>query len=737
MRRSCWLTTVAIGALVGHGAATAQTGAAVEVAAAQTASETNASTQAIAAPPAALTGEATRLLTYDLAFFSAFAPRTALDIARRVPGFTLDLGSNQNGADVRGFAGVAGNVVVNGARPSSKSESLETMLSRIPAQRVVRVEVGPGDLFGSDYAGKSQVLNVIMSAQGGFDANMTATGRRLFTGYVNRDVSGSLLYRSGPSTFNVSAGTGENREDEEGTDSLTFVDNGTAVESRRKFNMYYNRNPYVAGSWALERSTDSAYRANARWQPNKFDLRQDNEVTLPNGARRDDTLTQRYRQPVIEVGGDVTRPLAGGAIKLVGLATRRKRNDRDEYIERSGLLDEGASVVGGFEQTVDASRNETIARMSWTRSDLAGFSFEAGIEGAYNTLDSNVELFALGEDGERTRIDLPIDRASVKEKRGEAYVSLGRNLSSSLRIDGGVNYELSALKVRGDAIADRSLRFLKPNLSVDWRPDDAWHARLSLRRTVAQLNFYDFVSFAELSNDRVSGGNAELLPQRTWEARATFDRKLLGDGLIKLDLGHDRVSMLQDQILTEEGFSAPGNIGTGKRSFARLTIDAPLSRIGLDGITLKASGQIQRTRVHDPISNQTRNFSDFFPDWEWNVELRRDAGSMSYGFTVSDRAPFSFFRANEIDTNWNGGPFGTAFVEFRVTPRSAITLDVNNLFNTHAYRERLFFSPNRSAAEPGVRELRERNRHLNFGISIKQSFGGASPLRVAEADPDG
>ena len=29
---------------------------------------------------------------------------------------------------------------------------------RIPAQRVIRVEVGPGDLYGSDYAGKSQVL---------------------------------------------------------------------------------------------------------------------------------------------------------------------------------------------------------------------------------------------------------------------------------------------------------------------------------------------------------------------------------------------------------------------------------------------------------------------------------------------------------------------------------------------------------------------------------------------------
>jgi hypothetical protein len=32
---------------------------------------------------------------------------------------------------------------------------------------------------------------------------------------------------------------------------------------------------------------------------------------------------------VFELGGDVTRPLAGGAIKLVGLATRRKRDNFD------------------------------------------------------------------------------------------------------------------------------------------------------------------------------------------------------------------------------------------------------------------------------------------------------------------------------------------------------------------------------------------------------------------------
>ena len=106
-----------------------------------------------------------RTTAYDAAFFAPFAPRSALDIARRVPGFALEQGNS----DIRGFAGAAGNVVFNGARPSSKSESLETLLARIPARRVIRVELGPGDLYGSEYSGKSQVLNVILSAGSGVD----------------------------------------------------------------------------------------------------------------------------------------------------------------------------------------------------------------------------------------------------------------------------------------------------------------------------------------------------------------------------------------------------------------------------------------------------------------------------------------------------------------------------------------------------------------------------------------
>jgi hypothetical protein len=672
-----------------------------------------------------------RTTVYDAAFFAQYAPRTALDIAQRVPGFQLDLGAAQNGVDVRGFAGAAGNVVINGARPSSKAESLETTLARIPAKSVTKVEVGPGDLFGSDYAGKSQVLNIFLSEAGGIDANVTGTVRRLYTGRLVPDGSASALIRRGASSINLSAGFNNFLNHEEGTDTFTDVATGELLEFRRKFNSYHDFNPYLSASWALERASDKAIRLNARWSPGQFDLFQRNRVTPAMGSPHDDNLIQDYDNTVFELGGDVTRPLAGGAIKLVGLATRRKRDNFDAYIQRDRLISEGGVQNGGFEQTQKAQRNETIGRLSWTRQNIGNFSVEVGGEAALNTLDNSTELLVVEEDGSKTKVDLPIEDAKVKEKRGEVYLNVGRTLSPALRVDAGTRFEYSQLTVTGDATADRTLKFLKPNLTVDWKPGGGWHTQFSVRRTVAQLDFYDFISFGDLSANRINGGNADLEPQRTWEFRATVDHSLFGDGLFKLDLGHDLVSMLQDRVLLcdedNDCFDAPGNLGTGRRSFASLTLDAPLNKLW-KGFRAKFTATVQRTRVDDPISGEPRKWSGFFPDWQWDLTLRRDSGPFSYGLEVFDNQRFTFYRTDEFDTNFNGAPAWNAFVEYRPTPTTSVTLSADHVFGK---RSRRLFLPNRADPEFTFNEFRERDRHFSFAITIKQTFRGGGATKVA------
>src|SRR5688572_6363169 len=100
--------------------------------------------------------------SYPPAFFAAQQPSTVVDMLNRIPGFTLE-----NGATVRGFEGAAGNVLIDGQRPSSKSDSLQDVLFRIPASKVERIDIIRGGAPGIDMQGKTVLANVIQKKDGG------------------------------------------------------------------------------------------------------------------------------------------------------------------------------------------------------------------------------------------------------------------------------------------------------------------------------------------------------------------------------------------------------------------------------------------------------------------------------------------------------------------------------------------------------------------------------------------
>ncbi len=378
-------------------------------AAAPAAGQTAGASPSLPAPegpqPAGQPDRVTGRRTYDAAWFAPFAPATALQMVQRVPGFTIE----RIDESVRGFAQAAGNVVVNGQRPSAKSDDVETILGRIPAGRVVRIEVGTGDQFGAEFATKPQVPT------------------------------------------------------------------GVETEFRDKHNHVRDPLATLSGSWGFDDGANRTAHLNARLAKGRFALTQDNHVTRPGGFERDDSLTQRRTLDEWEIGGDVTRPLAGGGLKAIGLVTRRTRNGQDR--SRFDL-----SAPTGFDQLYRERLEESLVRVVWNRADLGGWNVEAGAEGVLNRLVSRNDLFSLATGGVRTRIDLPVDDATVKEVRGEGFVNVGRPLSPKLRIDGGLTVEGSRLTVAGDVQAARTLSFLKPRIVLDWRPGPKWHAQLVLHR---------------------------------------------------------------------------------------------------------------------------------------------------------------------------------------------------------------------------------------------------------------
>ena len=686
-----------------------------------------------AANPQAASAPASRTTAYDAAFFVQYAPRTAYDIVQRIPGFTLDLGVNNTGlgtTDIRGFAGVAGNVVINGQRPSTKSETLDVYLTRIPASRVKRVEVGPGDLFGADFASKTQVANLILvEGGGGIAGNVTLSAERHYTGIITPTGTASISFNKGPSTFNIAGDTSRFDFTEKGTDVVTDVPTGELIEFRQKVNKVFNYSPFISGSWSLEKSATDSAHINLRYHFDHFVLHQFNHVIPTDEPVHDDRLVEDYPTKTFELGGDVTRPLLGGAIKFVGLASRQDRHTLDEY--DSGNLGH-TEIVGGSQQLSHSQRNETLGRLTWTKQSVLGFQFEAGGEVAWNTLQYHLDLFEFDETGQKTRIDLPIDDARVTELRGEVWLNGSRSLSKTLRIDLGLNYEMSHLKVSGDATADRQLQFPKPSITLDWQPGGGWHSQVILRRTVAQLDFYDFISVADLASNQINGGNANLQPQRSWEGRFSLERPIFGNGQARLELGYNLISLLQDRILTPDGFDAPGNIGTGRQAYADLTLDAPLEHLW-KGLRVKLHGNVQRTRVKDPISGEFRDFSGVFPRWEWDATVRRDIGKFAYGFDVSDNGRTTLFRTDVFDTRYNGAPFADAFIEFRPTSKQTLTLNLNDISNTGGARNLLQFIPNRTAGEASFLDHRFRNSHIRVALTFKQGFGGGGATKVAKA----
>ena len=123
------------------------------------------------APPAAAPATSERVVPtstsadrviYEAAQFAQFNPQTALDMVSQIPGFSLD-----GGEERRGFSGAVGNVLIDGVRPSTKSQGVGGILSRIPASQVVRLEVLRGAAVAGDASGQSILLNVVRTDSAG------------------------------------------------------------------------------------------------------------------------------------------------------------------------------------------------------------------------------------------------------------------------------------------------------------------------------------------------------------------------------------------------------------------------------------------------------------------------------------------------------------------------------------------------------------------------------------------
>jgi hypothetical protein len=212
------------------------------------------------------------------------------------------------------------------------------------------------------------------------------------------------------------------------------------------------------------------------------------------------------------------------------------------------------------------------------------------------------------------------------------------------------------------------------------------------------------------------------VPQRAWEVLGTLEHPILGDGLVKIEAGYNRVSLVQDRILTPEGFDAPGNLGDGSTLILRTNVDAPLTRFGIKGGRLTLYYSYVDTSVKDPYTHRSRRFSGNNL-WVFEANFRQDLGKFAWGVGLTGNSGGTFFRLDELDRPYSAVPYVTAFAEYRPTAKTSLTLGLDNATGIAFYRERTFFSPDRRSLEPSLYEYRQRNRHIIPYLTVKHNFG--------------
>lgn len=649
--------------------------------------------------------EAAGRVNYDAAFFAQFSPRTALDMVRQTPGFSLD-----NGDDRRGFSGAVGNVLIDGLRPGVKSQSVSSILSRIPSNQVVRIELLRGAEVAGDASGQSVLLNVVRTPSGGsgvWEGGMEVTSRHIVAPRADVSYSG----RFGQTEYSVGANYfstyrdlpgGRRFYDADGTQTGSML-----TPSPRNFRegslTATLATPVLGGRLSANAQIDG-FRFHADNRFHSFDAAGDPTESLI------DDYTEGDRG--YELGLNYDRDIGEWTLAMVALANRTRFESEEDAVTIEPV---SGDELGALSQDITQESGESILRGTVSRG-FGNQRIEIGAEGAFNSLDAELDLV---EDG--VPLSIPNANVLVEETRGEAFVVHTLRPAERWSVETRLAGETSTLEFEGDANQSVELSYFKPSFQVSHDFGERNQVRVRLYRDIGQLDFGDFVSATAVADELIDGGNPNLRPETSWRAELGADLRFPGGAALGVTLTRhwirdaaDVVEVRVDPDGVDDGdpsddirFDAPGNIGDGEGTELEINLTAPLAPF-IPGGRLTIEGELWQGEVTDPVTGQTRGFS-FRPESELEISFRQDIASwkFAWGLEIYKEGEFQAYRFNEIDTQ-EEGPWVDLFVETTALPHNMkLTAFAANLFDGEVRRQRNFFTPDRSGA-PDRYEERDR-----------------------------
>jgi hypothetical protein len=630
-----------------------------------------------AAAPA--TAEAPGTTAYGPDFFATAQLNTAYDMIMRLPGFTFDPGPT-----VRGYAGAAGNVLINGQRPSAKTDILTDILKRLPASSVERIDVIRGGAPGIDMQGRTILANVIVKTGARTEVTAEAALHVYGDGRMAPEAEIDIARRSGDRSlagsiryFNQDGGdegAGIKRR-QDGTGAPIWAADANRVDQDEGVRLRgSDQQPLAKGLLHINGALDVITSTH---------LEQDRATFSTNGEGSE-AFSEIYRYQVGEVGGDFTRQF-GSHTKLTLVALQSVTNlgfqsQADQNLALSDFTQHQLSGESILRGTVSLSR--------WRDLDL-----EAGAEGVFNFLDSRSNFTQSG-----VTIALPNARVLVDERRGEAFATATWRIDPKLTLETGMRVEASIISQKGDTRSSESFFFPKPRALLTWSPSSDFQIRLRLEREVGQLDFTNFAAAATLSTGTVNAGNAHLQPERRWVVEAAFDQRFWGDGEAVLTLTHQALEEVID-VVPVAGLNAPGNIGNGRRDVVEFALTAPLAKLGMRGGLLKADGKWIFSRVTDPTTGLPRMISwdQMSTDYPFlgSIVLTNDVPKLKSTWTATLTSAFRapVYRIDEVLTYRDSAELDLVW-EYKPSQGLSIQAEAGNVLGqTRARFSTLFTGP--------------------------------------------
>ncbi|WP_414900012.1 TonB-dependent receptor domain-containing protein [Sphingomonas flavalba] len=564
-------------------------------------------------PPAA----ATSYLPDD---FARFAPRTALDMVRQLPGFTIRTGDSER----RGLGQATENVVVDGRRIASKSDDPETVLARIAAASVTRIDIVDGATL--DIPGLAgPVANIITSAgavTGSFAWNPQFRARRTKPRLLDGEVS--IGGASGPLAYSLSFRNESNRKGNAGIETVTDA-LGVVTDRRPEVLFVYEEVPKLAGALRYDLPDGAVANLSASYERGWKKLTEDS--TRVDLVRH---FLERERNIVWEVGGDYDFALAGGRLKLIGLHRSHANPLRSPVVlsYHDGRPDSGERYVR------DTDRKESILRGEYGWAALGG-DWQVAAEGALNTLDNTSELANLAPSGEFVPALLHGADARVEEKRGEVMLSHGRPLAANLRLQASLGGEYSRIHQQGAGGLTRSFYRPKGSLSLAWKPGTRTDVSLKVSREVGQLDFFSFLASVDLSGGSVNAANPDLRPPQSWKGEVQLGHHLGPWGSVTARLFGALISDIVDQVPIGATGEAPGNLDSASEYGIKVDATLAFDPLGWNGAKLTVNALFQTNSVDDPLTGLPRRISDtdsreVTAELRWDIPGSRWAAGASY-----------------------------------------------------------------------------------------------------------